>query len=106
MAKKAKSSAAPPVIGELVAKFAEHREAYRRPGYNEAQLRQDFLDSFFEALGWDVNNRRGFAEAYRDVIVDHSLQVEQSVRAHYHLIYHRYPEPLAHRCGDMYTNEH
>jgi hypothetical protein len=32
---------APPVIGELVEKFAEHRETYRRAGYNETQLRQD-----------------------------------------------------------------
>ena len=72
---------APRVIGELVAKFAEHRETYRRAGYNETQLRQDFLDPFFAALGWDVFNQQGFAEAYRDVILEQGLKVEQSVRA-------------------------
>ena len=74
-------ASAPPVIGELVEKFAEHRETYRRTGYNETQLRQDFLDPFFVALGWDVFNQQGFAEAYRDVILEQGLKVEQSVRA-------------------------
>ena len=69
------------MIGELVEKFAEHRETYRRAGYNETQLRQDFLDPFFVALGWDVFNQQGFAEAYRDVILEQGLKVEQSVRA-------------------------
>ena len=72
---------APPEIRELVEKFGEHRETYRRAGYNETQLRQDFLDPFFVALGWDVFNRQGFAEAYRDVILEQGLKVEQSVRA-------------------------
>jgi hypothetical protein len=66
---------------QLVAKFDEHRESYRRAGYNETQLRQDFLDPFFVALGWDVYNRQGYAEAYRDVILEQALQVEKSVRA-------------------------
>lgn len=86
MAKKSNLTAtgaasAPPEIRELVEKFAEHREAYHRTGYNETQLRQDFLDPFFVALGWDVFNRQGFAEAYRDVILEQGLKVEQSVRA-------------------------
>ena len=58
-------SAVPAIVGTLVEKFAEQCETYHRAGYNETQLRQDFLDPLFEALGWDVNNRQGFAEAYR-----------------------------------------
>jgi hypothetical protein len=86
MAKKSSSPAtsgviAPPVIAQLVEKFSEHRETYRRAGYNETQLRQDLLDPFFAELGWDVFNRQGFAEAYRDVILEQGLKVEQSVRA-------------------------
>ena len=73
--------AAPREIGELVEKFAEHRETYHRAGYNETQLRQDFLDPLFLALGWDVFNQQGFAEAYRDVILEQGLRVEKSVRA-------------------------
>jgi hypothetical protein len=52
-------SSAPAVVGRLVDTFTEQRDTYRRPGYNETQLRQDFLDPFFEALGWDVTNRAG-----------------------------------------------
>src|SRR3972149_2114013 len=80
MAKQSETTA-PRVIGELVGKFAEHRETYPRAGYNETQLRQDFLDPFFEALGWDVKNEQGFSEAYRDVILEQALRVGQSVRA-------------------------
>ena len=48
---------APDAIRELVRRFEEHREAYQSGRYNETQLRREFLDPFFEALGWDVNNR-------------------------------------------------
>jgi hypothetical protein len=72
---------APQEIRELVEKFAEHRETYRRPGYNETQLRQDFLDPFFIALGWGIYNRAGIHENYRDVILEHALRVEKSVKA-------------------------
>jgi hypothetical protein len=70
--------AAPPEIGALVDKFGEHRETYHRAGYNETQLRQDFLDPLFLARGWDVFNRQGFAEAYRDVVLEQGLVVEKS----------------------------
>ena len=73
--------AAPAEIRRLVENFAEHRATYHRPGYNETQLRQDFLDPFFIALGWDVFNREGIHENYRDVILEHALRVEKSVKA-------------------------
>jgi hypothetical protein len=86
MAKKreltaARETTAPAEIRALVEKFAEHRETYRRPGYNETQLRQDFLDPFFIALGWDIYNRGGIHENYRDVILEQALRVEKSVKA-------------------------
>ena len=83
MAKKAASSeiTAPKEIRDLVEKFAEHSETYKRPGYNETLLRRDFLDPFFEVLGWDMTNRQGYAEAYRDVIHEDALRVEKAARA-------------------------
>jgi hypothetical protein len=80
MAKKATSSA-PREIQQLVAKFDEHRDTYRRGEYNETQLRQDFLDPFFIALGWDVYNEKGIHENYRDVILEQGLRVEKTVKA-------------------------
>lgn len=75
------NTTAPPEILALVERFAEHRETYHRTGYNEAQLRHDYLNPFFEALGWDIHNRAGHAEAYRDVILEHSMRVEETARA-------------------------
>ena len=58
----------PAVVRELVERFESNRESYRSDQYNEAQLREEFLNPFFEALGWDVYNRKGYAEAYKEVI--------------------------------------
>ena len=48
----------PASVVELVERFDSNLEAYRSGGYNEAQLRQEFLNPFFEALGWDVYNKK------------------------------------------------
>ncbi len=61
-------------ISGLVERFERNIEAYRSPTYNEAQLRSEFLDPFFEALGWDVSNKEGYAEQYKDVPVMTSLK--------------------------------
>lgn len=66
---------APQVIHELVERFASNREAYASGAYNETQLRREFVDPFFGALGWDVENRQGFAEAYKDVIHEAAIKI-------------------------------
>jgi type I restriction-modification system DNA methylase subunit len=72
---------APEIVHQLVKRFEEHHEAYRSGRYNETQLRREFLDPLFEALGWDVFNRAGYAEAYKDVIHEDSLEVEGATKA-------------------------
>src|SRR5580700_11218508 len=57
--------AAPQTVLELIERFDRNRTAYRSEQYNEARLRIEFLNPFFEALGWDVNNKQGYAEAYK-----------------------------------------
>lgn len=47
---------APKEILGLVERFERNREAYHSAQYNETQLRREFLDPFFSALGWDVDN--------------------------------------------------
>ena len=42
---------APENIRQLVERFEQYRDAYRSGRYNETQLRREFLDPFFEALG-------------------------------------------------------
>lgn len=72
---------APKVIVDLVEKFKQNIDQYRSQTYNEAQLRREFLDPFFEALGWDVGNKAGYAPQYREVIVEDSLKYEDTTKA-------------------------
>jgi len=72
---------APQSVVELVEKFDRNIESYRSGKYNEAQIRQEFINPLFIALGWDVYNERGYAEAYKDVIVEDSVRVEGSAKA-------------------------
>jgi predicted type IV restriction endonuclease len=53
---------APENIIQLVERFGRNIEDYRSGQYNETQARVEFVDPFFEALGWDVNNEQGLAE--------------------------------------------
>jgi len=45
--------AAPKEIAALVEKFDRNLLDYRSSSYNEAQTRQEFINPFFKALGWD-----------------------------------------------------
>jgi len=73
--------AAPPEVLSLVERFRENLESYRDPAYKEARLRREFLDPFFEALGWDLQNKAGHAEAYKDVVHEDALKVGGSTEA-------------------------
>ncbi|MEP6474742.1 MAG: DNA methyltransferase, partial [Gemmatimonadota bacterium] len=65
----------PADVLKLVQRFAEQRDHYLNSSYNETQLRREFLDPLFEALGWDVANRQGHAEAYKDVVHEDAIRV-------------------------------
>ena len=53
---------APQIILDLIERFERNLDAYKAGSYNETQARHEFIDPFFEALGWDVNNQAGNAE--------------------------------------------
>jgi predicted type IV restriction endonuclease len=55
-------------IAALVERFGEQLPSYKKNDYNETLTRKDFIDPFFKALGWDMNNSQGNEEAYREVI--------------------------------------
>ena len=71
----------PKTILELVERFELHAEAYRRQEYNETQVRREFIDPLFKALGWDVDNEAGHAEVYKDVIHEDAIKVGGSTKA-------------------------
>ena len=58
---------APQVIHDLVERYEYNRPVYYKGQKNETELRREFLDPFFRALGWDVDNNKGWSEAYKEV---------------------------------------
>lgn len=68
-------------ISALVTRFEEQYESYKDAGYNETQTRRDFIDPFFKALGWDVDNENGYAESYREVVHEDKIKVGRATKA-------------------------
>jgi len=73
--------AVPEKVVQLIERFERNREAYRSGQYREAQLRLEFVDPFFELLGWDVYNKQGYAEAYKDVVHEDAIKVGGATKA-------------------------
>jgi len=71
----------PPKVVELVELFDRDLDLYKRAGYKEAHVRIDFIDPFFEALGWDVRNVQGQREHSKDVIHEDAITVAGKIRA-------------------------
>ncbi len=72
---KQPSMPAPETILQLVENFEQHKRAYLSQAYNETQVRLEFIDPLFEALGWDVYNKSGTALAYKDVVHEEALKM-------------------------------
>jgi len=54
----------------FVQKFEKDKHHYLSKEYLEAQVRQDFIDPLFEALGWDIENKQGLSPFEREVILE------------------------------------
>ncbi|WP_295099896.1 TaqI-like C-terminal specificity domain-containing protein [uncultured Candidatus Kuenenia sp.] len=65
----------PQKLLDLTERFHHNRESYCSTQYNETQLRREFVDPFFALLGWDVDNKNGYAEAYKDVIHEDAIKI-------------------------------
>jgi len=48
--------------------------AFLSGDYKEEQLRAEFLNPFFTALGWDVDNKQGLSETFKQVINEESIK--------------------------------
>lgn len=68
-------------IKELVDKFDFNIQQYKNKNYDEANTRVDFIDPFFEALGWDVSNKAGYAEQYREVVREDKIKIQGKTKA-------------------------
>ncbi len=57
-------------LNRLVESFGNRIAELQGPDYNEAKLRDDFLNPFFRALGWDLENRAGLIQKKREVEIE------------------------------------
>jgi Eco57I restriction-modification methylase len=71
----------PKQLEELIERFERNVESYSNQAYNETQVRREFIDPFFDALGWDVANKAGYAEAYKDVIHEDAIKMGGATKA-------------------------
>ena len=62
-------------VKELARRFRYNLDVYKKSSYNETQVRQEFINPFFEALGWDVSNKQGHAEQYKDVVHEDAIKI-------------------------------
>ena len=69
------------IVQELVSRFTEYSIAYKKVDYNETQTRRDFIDPFFTALGWDMDNKSGLGEDWREVIHEDKLKISGKTKA-------------------------
>ncbi|MCK4908082.1 MAG: N-6 DNA methylase, partial [Spirochaetes bacterium] len=61
--------------------FRSNIKEYKSNAYDEANTRVDFIDKFFELLGWDVRNDQKFSEQYREVVREDKVQIEGKQKA-------------------------
>ena len=74
---------APAIIHTLVETFEKYLSEYHS-SKNETELRREFLDKFFTALGWDVDNLQGAREAEKEVAHEYSVEIDgQQKKADY-----------------------
>lgn len=57
-------------LKSLVHKFEANKYHYLSKNYLEEEVKIDFINPLFEALGWDVRNTKGLSPYERDVLVE------------------------------------
>jgi len=68
-------------LHELTDQFKTNFIQYKNTNYDEANTRVDFIDKFFELLDWDVRNKLGFSEDYRDVVREDKVIIQGKPKA-------------------------
>lgn len=71
------------IIGltKLTELFEKNKKQYNTSAYDEANTRTDFIDKFFELLGWDIRNEQGYSEQYREVVREDKVTIGGKVKA-------------------------
>ncbi len=81
MQAEASVTTAPAKIIELMEKFERDQDIYRSSQYNETELRTEFINPFFEALGWDVYHKHECRADKREVKEEDAIDVEGKIKS-------------------------
>lgn len=65
-------------VKQLIEDFESNKHHYLSPSYSEAEVRQDFIDKFFTALGWDVTHQYQRNPQQQEVKVEKSQKQKDS----------------------------
>jgi type I restriction-modification system DNA methylase subunit len=68
-------------VQQLVSRFYKNERQYLSSSYSEAQARQDFVDKFWIALGWDVHHDLQTNPYEQEVKVEHSVGLSEARRS-------------------------
>ncbi|MFA6468303.1 MAG: N-6 DNA methylase [Bacteroidota bacterium] len=68
------------IVQQLVANFKANEAAYLALNYSESQVRQDFIDKFFTALGWDVTHTKQLNPYEQDVKIENRVTMPGTQR--------------------------
>jgi len=62
-------------LDRLVQQFERNISQYKSSNYDEASVRQEFLNPLFRALGWDVENKAGLIPQHREVELESRTEI-------------------------------
>lgn len=65
-------------IRKLVQGFAKHIKAYKSKETKEAEIRQQFIDPFWRALGWDVGDTKHIGPTLAEVIIEKNVETAEA----------------------------
>lgn len=69
-------------IKSLVERFARNEDQYKNSEVtDEENCKVNFINPFFEALGWDLTNKQGLAPQYKEVVFEDNVKVGSKTKA-------------------------
>ncbi len=73
----------PDAVLQLVQKFRDGYDGYvsKTTRFNETEARVQFINPFFEALGWDVTNKKGALPGFQEVWHEDTVRIEGKAKA-------------------------
>jgi hypothetical protein len=72
--------AVPEKVLELVERFESDIDKYKSLSYNEEEIKIEFINPLFEALGWDVSNKTNKTASLKEVKFEDSVEVQGRIK--------------------------